>query len=563
MSGTVVAQNTKQVVNNENNNQVVEKKNEEKEVKKQEKKSETRGAFGVLEKFPLRALFLKNSQGLISRLATVKAVYGIKTERVDLKDDIVTVGSRTIKFKYFEIPIGNKNQNEDGSMVMGRVYTFLLQDEDQAQKYAKDIFELAAIKKQSMILYIDPYVINLFSSRKLEIGRFQHFLPIIWHTVEEAEKYIRNKCIFDDETEILYFLLQKQKYQTTKITSASERRAVQNQTQQTLVQQTLALQSEVPIEEKKERGNGNENRRGRKSSKKSSSPVMEVKAIQKKPITETSSQAPTEDNKREEKKEERVSAWGVKSSIIKEAPVTLAKLPEAKKIEIKPLEKKKEGEKMEVERVKEERVKDEKKAMSRKEGGWILPAEDEDEEDTPLYIPSQPVETEFDDLEAQYSSASSSPINSSSNSATSTFSQASIQQPMEPSESIHQYTPAEIQYLQQQYQLMNQAHQYQLNQQQTNQQQIPQHPNQHFVPQQHQPPSLFQPIPTHQPIPPHMYQQMLNQAQVQQIMEQQMRLLPHPPPSHVSLHPNQNQQVTVTLTPELAAYLLSFSSTGK
>jgi hypothetical protein len=164
------------------------------------------GAFGgTLKVFEYRALFLKNTSGLVDVLTLIKEAYGIETERIELQDEeIVFDDGSSKKFKYFEIECG------DGKM--RRIYTFLLQSKELAPRYAGDLFDLNSVKKGSWILYWHPYAMQL-----VQLSKFKNFYPIVWHNNAEKEKYIRSKLFFNDETELRYYMWQVEKYNEERI----------------------------------------------------------------------------------------------------------------------------------------------------------------------------------------------------------------------------------------------------------------------------------------------------------------------------------------------------------
>jgi|SRR5579885_658295 len=161
---------------------------------------EERNVFGVLKRFEGRAIFFKNTSGLVGTLDHIRKAYGLEGERIDLEDEEIDFGDYTRKYKYFVLP------------GLGRIYTFLLQNEEMAGTYAGHLFDLNSVKKWSFILYWHPYAMNLTS-----IGKFKNFYPIVWHNNEDVEAYIAKKLFFNDEKELLYYMQQVQHYMEERI----------------------------------------------------------------------------------------------------------------------------------------------------------------------------------------------------------------------------------------------------------------------------------------------------------------------------------------------------------
>jgi hypothetical protein len=174
--------------------------------KKAEKELRLKGPFkGTLKPFDYRAIFLKNTSGLVGTLSLIKESYGIEGERIELQDEEIEFDDGNVKrFKYFEIPC------EDGTK--GRIYTFLLQNPELGPRYSGDLFDLNSVKKGSWILYCHQYTNKLFS-----MGKFKNFYPVVWHNNEEQERFIAQKMFFKDQAELMYYMYQVQKYMEERI----------------------------------------------------------------------------------------------------------------------------------------------------------------------------------------------------------------------------------------------------------------------------------------------------------------------------------------------------------
>jgi hypothetical protein len=186
--------------------EIASKYNELLEAKKQVKELTPEGPFkGTIKPFEYRALFLKNTSGLVGTLSLIKEAYGIEGDRIELQDEEIEFeDGSTKKFKYFEIPREGETP--------GRIYTFLLQNNELASRYAGDLFDLNSVKKGSWILYWHQYATQLVS-----MGKFKNFYPVVWHNSDEQERFIAQKMFFKDQAELMYYMYQVQKYMEERI----------------------------------------------------------------------------------------------------------------------------------------------------------------------------------------------------------------------------------------------------------------------------------------------------------------------------------------------------------
>ena len=159
--------------------------------------------LGILDPYPIRILLCKKTHSLVSTLKLIQEHQNLK-DRIEILEENIKIGDQPKIFRYFEI---------EGK---GRVYTFLLHQRGTvSNRVVGKIFDLVGYKRVPVITYIHPYAIPLIN----KISALENFFPILFHNTPELEEYIKGNVVFYQSNEILYYLVQKQKYVKERVTS--------------------------------------------------------------------------------------------------------------------------------------------------------------------------------------------------------------------------------------------------------------------------------------------------------------------------------------------------------
>lgn len=362
---------------------------------------------GVLFSAPFRVLFLWEKSDLVSVYAAVEKHYGLKLNISELQEERVEVGGRTAKFMYFELP----SDDADGSLQ--RVYTITLREDPL--RFSTNIFELVSVKKEPTILYVHP---NAWAGgfrnerhehsrrdtdgenyrRKLEIGKFHHFTPIVWHTAEGMDTAFKQHLLFNIHHEIWFFIYQKQIYQMKSIVSKHERRALLEQVGS---RHQRGRDSRNGYSAREEDSSDSKDEVPAKKQVRDTKKVVSKgeKAIVNKEEDKPVAPTPKRQTAAEPRKDYRnaVSPQAPKTSaprkskkVVDEAPKIIKKREPVQEVAVVHIlsKDKKPAPKKEV---KKEVVKP--VPPPKKEGDWIFPGDDSE----PLYIPDQSHSDDFDD----------------------------------------------------------------------------------------------------------------------------------------------------------------------
>lgn len=149
--------------------------------------------FGVLDPYA-RVFVGRNADDITEFIDLLKTTYEIKDE-LKIKD--VTLEDDTYKreFKCIDAP------------GLGRVFLILLYNPGVGTKNARDVFEIAAYLKKSLIVWVHYRAIICCKP-----NLYHNFPTILFHSLEEMKAYVGGKILSDDQKEILYSLKQKQTY---------------------------------------------------------------------------------------------------------------------------------------------------------------------------------------------------------------------------------------------------------------------------------------------------------------------------------------------------------------
>jgi hypothetical protein len=194
--------------------------------------------FGKLDTYDNRALFVNSEAEITEVIDILKAKHGV-SENVVMKTVRLVMqtpdGEASGQFRYFELP-GKP-----------RVYCLTVPNRAAGHTAMKTLFDLAALTRVSIVVYVHPEAIAL-----INIPQLHNFPSILLHTQEDVNTYFGGSQFGDDEKEILFCLRQKQKYVVEEIVPRDQRAKDKAAKKQPKAKETDA--GESPLRSGKGRG---------------------------------------------------------------------------------------------------------------------------------------------------------------------------------------------------------------------------------------------------------------------------------------------------------------------
>src|SRR3990172_1400378 len=125
-------------------------------------------AFNILQPYE-RAFIGRNPEDITEFIDAIKTTYGISDE-IKLQEDTFENGDYKREFKFLEFP------------GLGRVFTILAYNPGVGPRNARDVFEISAYIKRSLIVYVHPRAVSCFKPNLLH-----NFVVILIHSTEELK----------------------------------------------------------------------------------------------------------------------------------------------------------------------------------------------------------------------------------------------------------------------------------------------------------------------------------------------------------------------------------------